>query len=178
MKLSLGKEGSPNTIEVPGGRQTTLDKFRETVRAFEAGDEVNLHFSLGYAELPARRGLVRIAYLGMFGLAGYRFVFSEAGAFTRRALTNGDLETLRLLSLQISNVEVTNVESPMVITPIGSVAHLILFRTDTSQPRHHGVILPSSELAEAEILTTLQRVATMLDGKECKILVAKSGVDL
>jgi len=127
MKLSLGKEGSPNTIEVPGGRQTTLDKFRETVRAFEAGDEVNLHFSLGYAELPARRGLVRIAYLGMFGLAGYRFVFSEAGAFTRRALTNGDLETLRLLSLQISNVEVTNVESPMVITPIGSVAHLILF---------------------------------------------------
>jgi hypothetical protein len=37
MKLSLGKEGSPNTIEVPGGRQTTLDKFRETVRVFEAG---------------------------------------------------------------------------------------------------------------------------------------------
>ncbi|HEY6343314.1 MAG TPA: HNH endonuclease [Bryobacteraceae bacterium] len=176
MKISLGKEGNRNTIEILGGKQATIDTFREAVHAFETGDEVNLSFSLGYAELPARRALVRIAHLGMFSIFGYRFALSEAGAFSRRALTAGDLGMLRSLTPQISNVEVTNVENPLVITPIESVAYLILFRTDTLRRRYHGVILPSTELAEAKIPTTLLEVAAKLDGRQCQIPVPKSGM--
>lgn len=76
---------------------------------------------------------------------------------------------------QIANVEITDIDDPLVITPIGSLAYLILFRTNTLHERFHGVILPSPEIAAGKIPSTLSEIARVLDGKQCKIQVPKSG---
>jgi hypothetical protein len=136
-------------------------------------ENVNLKFSLRYAERQARQSFIRSAYLGLFGHLGYGFVFSDAGAFTRRSMSGADIETIRLLTPQVSNVEVTNVDNPLVITPLGTVGYLILIRTDTLHERHHGVILPAPGVNESETPLILREIAEMLNGKECRMQVPK-----
>src|SRR5579862_9444817 len=67
-------ENGLTSIRIVGGKPEALDRFKETMKGLGDGDSVQLNFSLDYAELPARKALVRIAYLGMFCLLGYRFV--------------------------------------------------------------------------------------------------------
>jgi hypothetical protein len=173
MRISMGKDQNLSTIQILGGKQVIIEKFKEMMLGFGEGDKVNLTFSLGYAELKARQSLVRSAYLALFADLGYRLVLSDAGSFTRGILSGTDIPTIRLLTPQISNVEITNVDNPLVITPIGAVAYLVLMRTDTLHERHHGVILPGPRVTEGEIPSTLSEIAGVLDGKQCTIQVAK-----
>jgi hypothetical protein len=162
-------ENAHTTIRILGGKPEAIEKFRAAMAQLEHGDNVELSFSLDYAELPARKALVRIAYLGMFTMLGYRFVFSDGGAFTRNVLRSEDIETIRTLTPHVSNVEVTNVTAHFVMTPIGPGAYFNLVLTHTLQKGHYAVILPSPEIAADEIVPLLSEIVRVLHGRQCRI---------
>lgn len=169
MRLSRDENGC-STIRILGGKPEAIEKFRATMAQLGDGDRMQLDFSLDYAELPARKALVRIAYLGMFIMVDYRFVFSDGGVFTRNVLRSNDIETIRELTPHLSNVEVTNVDSHFVMTPIGNGAYVNLVRTHTLQHGNYAVILPSPRIPADRIVPFISEIAKALHGRQCRIV--------
>jgi hypothetical protein len=162
-------------ISILGGKPKTLEEFRAIATGMSDGDRVNLSFSFDYAELQARQALVRVAYLALFSRLGYKYVLSGAGAWVRKLITEGNIDTLRLLIRQLGNVDDIRVKSPIVFSPVANghviVAYLVMIRIKTSQRHYYAVLLPAPGITEDACLSVLADVINKLNGKRLEIRV-------
>lgn len=175
MQISWSTGEVPKTIKILGGKPKLIEEFQTMARGMGEGDIVNLTFRFDYVELKARRALVRLGYLALFAQLGYRYILSEAGAFVRRLLAEGDIDALRALTPRLGNVKEERIQHHIVVSPIGDgdvvVAHLVLIRTETLKKRHHAVLLPGTAIPEASALNVLAEVRTKLHGNRYTIRV-------
>jgi hypothetical protein len=166
MAISWATGEKPRVISILGGKPETLEEFRTMMATMGDGDKVNLSFSFDYAELQARQAFVRMAYLALFSGLGYPYVLSGAGAWVRKLLTEGNIDTLRLLVHQLRDVEETQVKSPIVFSPVADgiviAAYLLTIRIKTSQRRYYAVLLPASGTPEEACLSVLKQVVNKL----------------
>ena len=173
MKLTWGAGDSPNTIAIPGASGTTLADLKARMSTLGDGDQLKIHLNFDYIPSRAQRALVRIAYLTLFQTCGYQYVLSEAGKRIRSLIDGHDDAQLRQFTPELRDIEETSITNPVIITPIGTIAHLIIVRIAAAKRTcHYGVLLPSSSVPAERIASVLSEVMTGLHGNEVAIKVS------
>ena len=91
-------ESADNAIRVYGIRKQShpreIDKFgRLLSEGVWDGQELKLDLELGYEPVRSRAALLRSAYLLMFRVFGYRYVFDRSAAVIRKSITEPLVET-------------------------------------------------------------------------------------
>ena len=91
-------ESADDAIKIYGIQKQShpreIDKFGELLsEGVWDGQELKLDLELGYQPVRSRAALVRSAYLLMFRIFGYRYVFDRSAAVIRKSITEPLVET-------------------------------------------------------------------------------------
>lgn len=172
MTLAWGAGETLNTIAIPGAKPKTLADFQALMRSLQDGDEIHMSLSFDFIPSRAQRALVRIGYLTLFETYGYQYVLSGAGKRVRRLIDGDDADQLWQFTPELRNIEETRVTSPIIITPIGSAAHLIIVRISAAKRTcHYAVVMPASSVSEESVPSLLSEIVTRLQGNRLAIQV-------
>ena len=108
------------------------------------GQELQLHLEAGYALVPSAVALLRSAYLLMFRLFGYRYVFDSSAAVIRESISQPKVETVGL-----KGISWRSDCSPPSETGVSIVTHprefqsfMVFLTLDKSQNHVSAVALP------------------------------------
>jgi PP-loop superfamily ATP-utilizing enzyme len=115
---------------------------------------------------------VRIGYLTLYESYGYQYVLSGAGKRVRRVIDGDDADQLWQFTPELRNIEETKITNPIIITPVGSVAHLIIVRISAAKRTcHYAVVMPASSVPEGSVPSVISEIVTRLQGNQLAIQV-------
>jgi hypothetical protein len=172
MRLAWGAAESPNTMAIPGAKPKTLADFQALARSLQDGDKIHMNVSFDFIPSRAQRALVRIGYLTLFESYGYQYVLSGAGKRVRRVIDGDDADQLWQFTPELRNIEETKITNPIIITPVGSGAHLIIVRISAAKRTcHYAVVMPASSVPEGSVPSVISEIVTRLQGNQLAIQV-------
>ncbi len=122
-----------------------IDKFgRLLSEGVWDGQELKLNLELGFAPALSVAALVRSAYLLMFRLFGYRYVYSRSAAVIRKSITDPLVETdvLKAVSWRV-DVRPPTENGVSIVTKPGELRSFMIFLTlDKGQDHVSAIALP------------------------------------
>lgn len=170
LKISWTDGKRPVEFKVPGGKHEVLEQYRQRLAKFGPGDTFNFTVKLNYKETNAKRGLIRIAYLTLFHVFGYKYILPVAGEQLRTIIHKGTAEELKPFGIRIGDVQEVKQQPTIRILPVPlegeRAAFLVLLRLQTAQTRYHGILMPGPDLLnDTDVLSKQAGVAKKLSGK-------------
>ena len=122
-----------------------IDKFGKLLsEGVWDGQELKLDFNLGYEPLRSRAALARSAYLLMFRIFGYRYVFDRSAAVIRRSITEPLVETdaLKGISWRVAVRPPAETGVSIVTTPRELRSFMLFLTLDRDRGHVSAVALP------------------------------------
>lgn len=122
-----------------------IDKFGELLSAgVWDGQDIKLNLEPRYSVIRSAAALVRSAYLLMFRVFGYRYVFDRSAAAIRKAITEPLVETdaLKGVSWRVGFRPPTETGVSIITDPEELRSFMIFLTLDRDQDHVSGIVLP------------------------------------